>query len=290
MQDEITLRPDRLRLTLGVKIERNGYSGVEIQPSARLMWTPRAGEGAFLAVTRAVRTPSRDEQDFERTALLNPSVPQFLRLVPNDDFTSEKLVAYEAGYRLRPALPLYVSAAAFVHHVTDILSTEPKEPFVETIPPPSRLILPIVFANGLHGNTHGLEVTADLRPAPWLRWSGGWSWLRVQLTRDADSRDLSQELRGEALSPRHQMQSHVAADLGNRWEADWLLRYVGALPGAVPAYATSDVRIGLHLRPDVELSVIGRNLHEGSHPEFPGGGIGNVEVEREVLVRLTWTR
>jgi iron complex outermembrane receptor protein len=290
LQDEITLRPDRLRLTVGAKIERNGYSGIELQPSARLLWTPRTDQALYLAIARAVRTPSRVEQDFERTALLNASVPLFLRLVPNDEFTSEKLVAYELGYRLRPASSLYVTATAFFHHVTDILSTELGATFLETEPPPARQVTPVIFANGLHGNTRGLEVTADLRPRPWLRWTGSYSLLRIELSRDPDSRDLSQEIRGERLSPRHQVQSHLAADLGRRWEADWLWRHVGELPGAVPSYAVSDVRLGFRVTPRVDLSLIGRNLPQAHHLEFPGGGIGNAEIEREVLLRLTWRR
>src|SRR6185503_4138461 len=40
LQDEITLIPERLQFTLGSKIEHNDYSGVEVQPNARIAWTP----------------------------------------------------------------------------------------------------------------------------------------------------------------------------------------------------------------------------------------------------------
>ncbi|HEX3730939.1 MAG TPA: TonB-dependent receptor, partial [Opitutaceae bacterium] len=39
LQDEIRLRPD-LHLTVGSKIEHNDYTGGELEPSARLAWTP----------------------------------------------------------------------------------------------------------------------------------------------------------------------------------------------------------------------------------------------------------
>jgi len=290
VQDEMTITPDRWRLTVGVKIERNSFSGVEAQPSARLLWTPRPDEAIFLSVARAVRTPSRVEQDFERTALLNAATPLFLRLVPNDDFTSEKLVAYEAGHRFRPMSSLYVTTAAFFHDVNDILSTEPGQSFVEETPAPAHQITPLIFANGLHGNTRGVEVTADFRPRTWLRWTGTYSLLRVELTRDADSRDLSQELRGERLSPRHQVHSQVSVDLARRWELDWLLRRTGELTGAVPAHTTSDIRVGLRITPTVDLSLVGRDLHDARHLEFPGGGVGNVEVERSAYVKVTVRR
>ncbi len=42
VQDEITLVQDRLRLTLGTKLEHNDYTGVEVQPSGRLLWAPHS--------------------------------------------------------------------------------------------------------------------------------------------------------------------------------------------------------------------------------------------------------
>ena len=290
VQDEIVVSPERLRVTFGAKVEHNDYSGFEAQPSGRLVWTPDDEQAVVLSVTRAVRTPSRVEHDFERTALLDPRQPLFLRLQPNKNFVPEKLVAYEAGYRVRPARRLYLTASVFFNHVTDILSTEAGPIFVEPSPQPSHRVLPIVFANGLHGNTHGLEATADLRVASWLRWTAAYSYLRVELSRDADSGDSSQERRGENLSPRNQLMTQASFDLPGGWEADWLLRSVGELRTfGVPTYTTSDVRVGYRVNDRLDLSVIGRDLHHERHLEFPGGGAGNVEVQRSVVGRAIWS-
>lgn len=54
---------DRLWLTLGSKFEQNNYSDFEMQPSARLLWTPHPEHTLWAAVSRAVRTPSRNEHD-----------------------------------------------------------------------------------------------------------------------------------------------------------------------------------------------------------------------------------
>jgi CheY-like chemotaxis protein len=64
VQDEVVLSPNRLRATLGSKVEHNDYSGVELQPTARILWTPNAANTTWAAVTRAVRTPSRGERDY----------------------------------------------------------------------------------------------------------------------------------------------------------------------------------------------------------------------------------
>lgn len=47
VQDEISLVEDRLALTVGSKLEHNNYTGVEIEPNIRLMWTPTPRQGVW---------------------------------------------------------------------------------------------------------------------------------------------------------------------------------------------------------------------------------------------------
>lgn len=63
IQDEITLIDNTLWLTLGSKFEHNDYSGFEAQPTARLMWAPHYQHRLWASISRAVRTPSRAEQN-----------------------------------------------------------------------------------------------------------------------------------------------------------------------------------------------------------------------------------
>ncbi len=63
VQDEISLIPERLRLTLGAKLEHNASTGVEVQPSARAIWTPNRQHALWAAASRAVRTPTIAEDD-----------------------------------------------------------------------------------------------------------------------------------------------------------------------------------------------------------------------------------
>ena len=290
VQDEVTVRPDRLRLVLGSKLEHNDYSGLEFQPGARVMWTASSTTAMFGAVTRAVRTPSRVETDYSTGSLANPALPSFVRLQPNLDFQPEELTAYELGYRFRAVPSLYVTASAFFNRLDNILSTELLTSFVETTPSP-RLILPVSFANGLRGDTHGLEVSADFRPISWWRNTANYSWLRVDLTRKAGSVDVSQERRGEGLSPQHQVQVVSSVDLPHRLSLEWFLRYSSALPaGPVPAYATSSVRASWLPRAHLEVAIVGQNLHQNRHLEWPTGANVNVLIQRSALVTATWRR
>lgn len=288
-QNEVRLVGESLMATVGAKLEHNDYSGAEIQPSVRVAWTPERRHSLFAAVTRAVRTPSRVETDYTTTSLNSPAVPSFVRLLPNPDFESEELVAYEVGYRVTPARTVFVTATAFYNQHDDVLSTELATPFVETDGPgPPRLILPVSFRNGLYGDSRGAEVTADVRLRPWWRVTANYSFLMIEMHEDEGANDVSQEVRYERSNPRHQVQATAAIDAGRGVSVDWSFRYISALrTGNVPAYATSTIRLGWQVRPGVELAVVGRDLHERAHTEWLGSP---VQIQRSAFVQVTVRR
>jgi iron complex outermembrane receptor protein len=149
----------------------------------------------------------------------------------------------------------------------------------------------VTFANGLQGESHGLEITADARPASWWRTTANYSWVRVEMKRKPGSADVSQERRYEGLSPRHQVQLSSSVDLPGRLSFDWFFRYVSDLPaGPVPSYATSNIRASWQASPHVEIAVIGRNLHKAQHLEWPSGAGGNVQIRRSAHVSVIWRR
>jgi iron complex outermembrane receptor protein len=289
IQDELGLIPDRVRLTLGSKFEHNAYSGFEFQPGARLLWTPDEIQAAWAALTRAVRTPSRVETDYTTNGLLNPAIPQFLRLIPNPEFKPESLVAYEAGYRVRPFSPVYLSLSSFYNQLDDVLSTEILTPFAEPASSPVRLIVPVLFGNGLAGSSHGVELSADVRVTPSWRWTAHYSYLRIQLSRQPGSLDGSQERRNEGLSPRHQLHVQSSVELPGEWSIDGRVRHVSALPaGPIPSYTTADVHVARQLTPRLELAIVGQDLAHARQVEWPSGSGANVGTQRSGYIKLTW--
>ena len=84
----------RCALTLGTKLEHNDFSGFEVQPSVRLAWTPRDDHTLWAAVSRAVRVPTRFERDIA-IDVSDPAGNPVVRLLGNDDFDAEELIAYE---------------------------------------------------------------------------------------------------------------------------------------------------------------------------------------------------
>jgi iron complex outermembrane receptor protein len=289
VQDEVALLPDRLALTAGAKVEHNEYSGFELQPSGRITWSVNADNTVVGSVTRAVRTPSRVETDYTTTSLVSPAPPTFVRLLPNPGFVPEELVAYELGHRIHVG-NVYVTTSGFFNQLTNVLSTELGTSFVETTPGTPHTILPVQFLNGLHGNSHGVEITGEVRPASWWRSAVNYSFVRIQLTRDAGGRDVSQERRNEGLSPRHQFQLSSSFDLPRRFTLDWYLRAISELrAGPVPAYATSDVRLAWQSSAGLEVALVGQNLHEAHHLEWRDGAAAT-ELRRSIAVTLTLRR
>ena len=124
-QDEITLVKERLRLILGVKLEHNYLSGFEAQPSVRLSWTPSRRQTAWAAVSRAVRTPARSQQDIRVNFQAFPGpggMPIIVAVFGSTNPNSEVLHAYELGYRAQPHRKLSLDVATF-YNVYDRLTS-----------------------------------------------------------------------------------------------------------------------------------------------------------------------
>src|SRR3982074_1213714 len=97
IQDELPIIQTRLSLRRGSKFLHNNYSGFDIQPSARLLWTPRQQHSLWASVTRAVRTPSRVEEDLQLTGLFTSTPPVFFLLDADRGSASERLGRYRNG-------------------------------------------------------------------------------------------------------------------------------------------------------------------------------------------------
>lgn len=288
-QDDISLVPNRLILEIGTKLLKTNYTGVEPEPSGRLVWTPVDTQSVWLAATRAVRTPSDVEEDFNLTGYIGTApdgLPYFARFNANRNFQSEKLDGYELGYRGLVGKNFYLDLASFYNQYYDLFSEEiTGAPFVETSPAPTHLLLPAQFRNGLLGATEGGEIAPEWRPAGFWRLRGSYSFLHMALRKSATSQDVGTARGIDGSSPQHQVLLQSSFDLPKRVTFDFDYRYVSALPGlAVPAYSTADTRLAWTPAPHWELSFVGRNLLQAEHEEYSAIGI-----KRSFYGKLVWT-
>jgi iron complex outermembrane receptor protein len=289
VQDEITLVEDRLQLTLGSKFEENDFTGFEYQPSARLLWTPDRQHSAWAAISRAVRTPSRFDQDGTYT-LPRQTVPfpVFPRIVGTPDFYSEELVAYEIGYRTQASKRFAWDLATFVNVYEDLQSARLGTPFIED----GNVIVPLVLNNGLRGQTYGVELAGQWTMSEAWRFSASYSFLQLQLHSVAGT-GYDEERRVEGSSPHNQVRLWSSWDLPRCWQLDLGLRYVDNLPVLhVGSYISMDLRLAWVPSENLEVAVVGQNLLDSHHLEFyndfAGPYLQGTEVERGVFAKITW--
>jgi iron complex outermembrane receptor protein len=272
VQDSIALG-ERLKLTLGVKLEHNNYTGLEVQPSARLAWKLDERRLLWSAVSRAVRTPSRVDREFFVPAIPASGFPGFI----GGDFTAEKLVAYELGYRAQPSADTSFSVSAFYNVYDDLRSIESSAGAGSAL----------VIANQMKGHTRGVEMWGNYRVSDWWRLSAGYNYLKKDLSLKSGSSDAT-SLAGSETDPRYQFSLRSTMNLAHNLELDVSLRSIGRLRATnVPRYTALDARLGWQVSKDVEVSLSGFNLLGNRHPEF-GALPGRSEFGREIYARVLW--
>lgn len=293
VQDDITLRPDRLSLILGSKFEYSSYSGLEIQPNARLAWTPRQDHTLWAALSRAVRTPSRAEEDVRLNQAALPATPSapttLMAFFGRDDRASEKLLAFEGGYRVQPLEQLSLDLTAFYNRYDDLFAFERGTPFGESSPLP-HVVVPLLAANLMEGETYGVELASGWKAADWWTLRGSYSYLQMQLHSSGANLGPRTEA-AEDASPHHQASLRSTMDLPGETELDLWLRFVDDLPGqGVGDYLSLATRLGWRPRPNLELSLVGQNLLDPRHPEFKAEQLSSAlsEVERSVYGKVSW--
>ena len=273
-QDEISLLGDRLDVIVGTKVEHNDSTGFEVQPSLHAAWKPNGRRTLWGAVSRAVRTPTRIDEDVIFFG------PGGIHLIEGSrDFESEKLLAYELGYRIQPNPELLFDLAAFYNVYDDLRSQEP---------PASGVPFPRVLLNKLDAETWGAELRMNAQPRQGLRFQVAYARLEKRLRLDPDSRDPLGGL-AEGNDPEDRASLRTSFDLPSNLELDAWVRYVGELPQPrVDDYTEMDLRLGWRSGEALELSLTGRNLLHSSHAEFGPAGPFREEVERSVYGKVTW--
>ena len=289
VQGNLALVPDRLSVTVGTKFEHSEFSGGDLQPNVRLLWQPSAVHSAWAAVSRAMRTPSRIDADAVADAALTGS-PVQARLVGSDDYGAEELIAYEAGYRLEPAVSLSFDAAMFYNAYDDLRTIAPGGP----LPPEGddpRPIVPFDVNNDAYGRSYGIELAGTWRASRHARLRASYSRLEVRTAIVAGAPANSTPEVVEGSDPEHTVTAWLAVDLPASLELDLLGRHVGELRTRdIPAYTTADVRLGWRATSRFELSLVVHDLLEDRHAEFPTIAfiLDDRQIGRRGFARAVW--
>ncbi|HET8648777.1 MAG TPA: TonB-dependent receptor [Gemmatimonadales bacterium] len=286
VQDEITLAPGRFTLTLGSKLEHNDFTGFEVEPNLRLLWTPSSTQSVWAAVSRAVRTPARVDADADAVSAI-PNLRFKAVLVGSDSFASEELIAYEAGYRTVLSSRLSLDVSAFYNDYDELRTLTP----IGVLPGSPRPVVPFVLQNRASGHTGGVELSATWQAARRIRIRGSYSYLDANLMLDPGT--PAGTIIGAAFNtPHHQATLWSSIDLPHDLQLDLIGRYVGRLPGPnIPEYAEADARLGWDAGNGFQFSLVGQDLLQAHHREFPTSSftLDNRAIERRGYAKVTWS-
>jgi iron complex outermembrane recepter protein len=293
-QYQLPLFNDKIEFTAGSKLEHTNLSGFDYQPSVRLLWSPTSHQSAWLATTRAVRTPSRVDEDvqFNILAQATPAPPVFFEIAGNPKLRPEQLIAYEAGYRSQVNRRLYFDVATFFNTYNDLQGYGPLSLAVTHNPPPVDYLIVLPYDNVIEGRSIGTEVTPvwDVLRSWQLR--GTYSLLHFDLRDKPGFTDVGSLLSTYlGSSPTHTANVQSILSLPKHLEFSQTYRYVSELPEySIHPYSTADARLGRAVGEGFTFSVAGQNLLRPSHPEFGGDPGPLVGIKRTVFASLTWAR
>ena len=278
IRDDITLIPDRLLFSLGSRFEHNDFTGMEIQPNARLMWTPNPENSVWMAVSRAVRTPSLGEIDGKLNltpqfqafpGFPNLPFPIVASLQGGNHFQSEKLIAYEMGYRHQFSTQASIDITGFINDYSQMRDTSFGALSLST-GLPRQFLFPIIANNQGSALTYGAETSVDWKPRDNWRLQGSYSFLNIDFSSNSPigKTDTSTGAANKA-NPQHQLSVRSNYDFSDRLQLNLWLRYTSAISlYNIPSYVTMDAKLAYRPTKNTELFVVGQNLFSQDHREY----------------------
>lgn len=269
VQDEISVTR-KTKLTIGSKFLHNVFTGLEVQPSMRLAFSPNERNTIWTGVSHVTRQPSRFDVDYFLPLEPQPSNVPSVAGGPN--FQSEKLNALELGYRVEPSSRTTLSLATFYNIYNDIYS-------VEALPGTQTYQI----QNGSEATTWGAEFSGTWQVTKEWRLRGGFTYFEKDLhAKEGHNHDPSY-LSNDA---KHRVLIQSMLDLPFNLRFDVVARYVDYIPASfatarIPEYSTADVRLAYEYKA-MEISVTAQNIFGERHAEY-----NVLQIPRNFFGRLT---
>lgn len=285
VEDQIAIVPNRLLFTAGARLEHNYYSGFDLMPSARVAWTTTPRQMMWASVSQAVRTPSAVDANLRANVASVPGaggVPDLIAVIGNPNVKGEGLTAFEAGYRAEITKNVALDIASYYNIYDHQETQEPAAPFLESSPAPLHLVIPSTYENLMHGETDGLEISADWRPASWWTLSPGYAFEQIHMHLAPGSQDTTSVASAQGSTPSHsaELRSHVHVWRGFSWDVSSYFVDRLADP-AVPSYTRVDTQVSWNFGEGTTLSFVGQNLAQDHHEEF----VDETDTERTTRVK-----
>lgn len=304
VHDEITLKPDQLKLMLGSKFEHDGLTGFNIQPNARLLHTPNAYETYWTALSRSVRSPRRiesqstlDVASFSASSLAPPGLlPQQttgmvqISPLPGAQPQAEHALSLEGGWRRQLSNAWSIDTALFVteyRHMSGARSLNITNTAIgQTLACVQNntinadrcyLTVPGYNTNEDQARAWGGEISTEWHAKPWWRVQASYSHVRIKTKLTGDVIGDPHLIAMEKNTPRHQVMLSNNLRLATDWNLHVRARYNSATEfypinqataTVIPAYTGLDIKLAWQYNRQTELSLLGRNLLKERHTEY----------------------
>lgn len=307
IQDQIAIKKD-FNITLGTKVEKNVFTGYEIQPSGRFAWTPNPENTVWGSISHAVRVPTRLLRDLGYYSLVTTPagtdvdgvplpLPLKTKYLPNKTMDSERLVAFELGHRMQPTKTLFSDLTIFYNVYQDVYGIQTAGDISVMVDPDGVYFLeyPLTSANGVNAKSVGLEWFADWQACENWRLKAGYSFLNIQ-AKSKNPFDTFLDAYWEASGPRNQFQLHSDWDFAKNMSFGAWLYYVDDLkevPGVVlktPSYVRGDLRLAWKPAKDFLVELVGQNLLKDQTFQAWSFDTNNkkTEIERAGYLKVRW--
>jgi iron complex outermembrane receptor protein len=288
-QYDLTVIDERFNAIIGAKAEHFQSVGWEVQPTARLIYTPSVHHSLWGGVSRAVRVPSIVDRFMRRVnrplspLASHPDLPHFLVSESGEEIQPEETIAYEAGYRTQPRSDLFFDATVFLNDYDSIKAHITSETSLVDDPSPHVVTLREARYDALDGIGYGGEMFVLWEAMRNWRLQSGYSLLLLELQGIEDGDAASEAWFRENAAPRHQFSLRSLWNPTGSTDLDVTFRYVdGFVAHNIDSYWQCDLRVAWRIRPDLELSIVGQNLI-ATHAEY-----GNVELAPSAYGRIEW--
>jgi iron complex outermembrane recepter protein len=295
VQDEITIRPDRLYLTVGTKFEDNHYTGLNVMPSARIAWTPTPEQTVWASVSDAVRSPAEIDTNFRANvgsfSVPGDPTPFLIAFIGNPNVEDESLIAYEFGYRRVIGKQFSVDFSSYYNDYNHQDTTEPAPTFFEATPAPAHIVVPLTYQNLMYGGTQGIEVFGTWKVTNRWTLNPGYAFEAIHMHLRPTSEDTTSVAAAEGASPRHSAQLRSRVDFPHGLTWDTSAYFVGRLTDpAEPSYTRLDSQLSWRFSEGGSISLVGQNLLKGLHQEFVDStnSAQTTLVKRSVYIKFTW--
>lgn len=307
VHDEISLLPERFKLIVGSKFEKDGLTGFNIQPNVRALYTPGQNEAYWGALSRSVRSSRRTESlatldiSAQDAHAVDPRIPAgaltaVTQVSPmaNAKLQAEHALSLEGGWRKQFSNFLSVDTALFVTDYSHLRGARLlSKPFTEAdimnaggclqsqahlqFPGACYFTLAGYNSNLEKARSYGGEFSVEWHPRAWWKLQAAYSHLRVKGVYTGDQLGDIQVAAFENSAPRHQLSLNNNFSLASNLNLNVRLRYNSEtahytlnsfeLTRLAP-YTGLDMRLAWMPKRNIELSLQGRNLLKDRHTEF----------------------